>query len=57
MTLDDVRRVAASPLVEIGTHGLHHLSLSALAREHVFREVFESRGVLAGDGAGRGRGH
>jgi peptidoglycan/xylan/chitin deacetylase (PgdA/CDA1 family) len=46
MTADDVRRLASSPLVEIGAHGLHHLSLGALPREQVFREVFESRSAL-----------
>ncbi len=46
MSGEEARRLAASPLVEIGAHGLHHLSLSSLSRDDVHREVFEGRSAV-----------
>ena len=46
MTADEIRALAAFPLVEIGAHGVHHVTLSGLAPEHLHREIFESRSEL-----------
>lgn len=36
----------AFPLIEVGAHGVHHLSLAQLPPEECHREVFESRSSL-----------
>jgi peptidoglycan/xylan/chitin deacetylase (PgdA/CDA1 family) len=43
---DEVLRLGAYPLIEVGGHGLHHLSLSGLSPEDCHREVSESRSAL-----------
>jgi len=46
MLADEVRRLRAFPLIEVGAHGMHHLSLPHLSAEECHREVFESRSAL-----------
>jgi peptidoglycan/xylan/chitin deacetylase (PgdA/CDA1 family) len=46
MSADEVTRLAAAPLVEIGAHGLHHLPLPALSPDQIHREIFECRSAL-----------
>jgi len=46
LLLDEVRRVASHPLIEIGAHTVHHLALSTAAPDDLFRDVFESRSAL-----------
>jgi peptidoglycan/xylan/chitin deacetylase (PgdA/CDA1 family) len=40
---DDLRRLAASPLVTIGTHGLTHASFTALGRDRARDEMHRSK--------------
>ena len=46
MLAEEVRRLARSPLAEIGAHSVHHLSLADHDRELMAREAFESRAAL-----------
>ncbi len=46
MVNDEIRRLASLPGIDIGAHGLHHVSLPALPREHLHREIFEARSAL-----------
>jgi len=46
MVDEEIRLLAASPGIEIGAHGLHHLSLPTLSRDDLHREVFEGRSAL-----------
>jgi peptidoglycan/xylan/chitin deacetylase (PgdA/CDA1 family) len=47
MIASEIARLAREfPLIEIGAHGLHHLSLPMLSPEDCFREVSESRSAL-----------
>jgi peptidoglycan/xylan/chitin deacetylase (PgdA/CDA1 family) len=46
LLIDEVRRVARHPLIEIGAHTVHHLALSTAAPDDLFRDVFESRSAL-----------
>ena len=46
LLLDEVRRLARHPLVEIGAHTVHHLSLSVAAADDLYRDVFECRSAL-----------
>jgi peptidoglycan/xylan/chitin deacetylase (PgdA/CDA1 family) len=43
---DEVPRLRAFPLIEIGAHTVHHPSLPDLSPEECHREVFESRTAL-----------
>jgi peptidoglycan/xylan/chitin deacetylase (PgdA/CDA1 family) len=43
---DEVRRLLDFPLIGIGAHGVHHLSLPLLSPEDCYREIFESRSAL-----------
>jgi len=46
MLLDEMRRLVSMAGVDIGAHGLHHVSLPGLARDDLYREVFECRTAL-----------
>jgi peptidoglycan/xylan/chitin deacetylase (PgdA/CDA1 family)/SAM-dependent methyltransferase len=46
MIAEEIRRLAALPGIEIGAHGVHHVSLPGLPREQMHREIFESRSRL-----------
>jgi peptidoglycan/xylan/chitin deacetylase (PgdA/CDA1 family) len=46
MAADEVRCLRDFPLIEIGAHGVHHLSLPHLSPDDCHREVFESRSAL-----------
>jgi len=46
LLLDEVRRVASHPLIEIGAHTVHHLALSTAGPDDLFRDVFHSRSAL-----------
>jgi peptidoglycan/xylan/chitin deacetylase (PgdA/CDA1 family) len=46
LLLDEVRRAARHPLVDVGAHTVHHLSLSTASPDDLFRDVFESRSAL-----------
>jgi peptidoglycan/xylan/chitin deacetylase (PgdA/CDA1 family) len=46
LLLDEVRRLARHPLVDIGAHTVHHLSLSLAAADDLHRDVFEGRSAL-----------
>ena len=46
MVEQEIRVLAASPRIEVGAHGLHHLSLPSLSRDDLHREIFECRSVL-----------
>jgi peptidoglycan/xylan/chitin deacetylase (PgdA/CDA1 family) len=46
MTAVEVQRLREYPLIEIGAHGVHHLSISQVSAEECHREVFESRSTL-----------
>lgn len=46
MVEDEIRQFAALPGIDVGAHGLHHLSLPGLPRDHLYREIFESRTAL-----------
>jgi peptidoglycan/xylan/chitin deacetylase (PgdA/CDA1 family) len=43
MTCDELRQLAASPLVEIGAHTVSHCSLSQLSADSQYEEIAESR--------------
>lgn len=46
LMLDEVRRVARHPLIEVGAHTVHHLALSSASPDDLFRDVFDSRSAL-----------
>ena len=46
LMLDEVRRVARHPLIDVGAHTVHHLALSSASPDDLFRDVFESRTAL-----------
>jgi peptidoglycan/xylan/chitin deacetylase (PgdA/CDA1 family) len=46
MVAEEARRLQAFPLIEVGAHGMHHLSLPQLSAEDCHRDVFESRSAL-----------
>ncbi len=46
MTWDELRRIAAHPLAEIGAHTLHHYNLKRLDEDTAYREISEARDVL-----------
>ena len=46
MTWDEIRRLAAHPLAEIGAHTLHHYNLKRLDDDTAFREISAARDVL-----------
>jgi len=43
---DEFRRLACHPLVEVGAHTVHHLSLSLASPDDLHRDVFECRTAL-----------
>jgi peptidoglycan/xylan/chitin deacetylase (PgdA/CDA1 family)/glycosyltransferase involved in cell wall biosynthesis len=46
MTRDEAQRLEAFPLVDVGGHSVHHVSLPLLTPEDLHREVFECRSAL-----------
>ena len=44
--MDEVRRVAQHPLIDVGAHTVNHLSLGAAAPDDLVREVFDCRSAL-----------
>jgi peptidoglycan/xylan/chitin deacetylase (PgdA/CDA1 family) len=46
LLLDEIRRVARHPLIDVGAHTVHHLALSSASPDDLFRDVFESRSAL-----------
>ena len=46
LMLDEVRRVAHHPLIDVGAHTMHHLALSSASPDDLFRDVFEGRSAL-----------
>ncbi len=46
MVTEEVQRLRSFPLIDVGAHSVHHLSLPHLSAEDCFREVFESRSAL-----------
>ena len=46
MTFEEMARLRAFPLIDIGAHSVHHLSLAQLSADECHREVFESRSAL-----------
>ena len=48
MAVDELRRLAASPVVTIGSHGRHHPCLAALAPERQAADLAAAREDLAG---------
>jgi peptidoglycan/xylan/chitin deacetylase (PgdA/CDA1 family) len=47
MTWDEVRRIAAHPLVTIGAHTVHHYNLRRLSPDKAAREIADARTILA----------
>ena len=43
LTWDEIKQLSEHPLVEIGAHTLHHLSLKYLNQEESKKEIFESK--------------
>ena len=46
MVADEIRRLSHFPQIEIGAHGVHHLSLAHVSAEDCHREASESRSGL-----------
>jgi peptidoglycan/xylan/chitin deacetylase (PgdA/CDA1 family)/glycosyltransferase involved in cell wall biosynthesis len=46
MTVGEIRSLGAAPGIDIGAHGVHHVSLPGLSSDDLQREVFESRTAL-----------
>lgn len=49
MTWDEIRALAADPLVTIGAHTTHHLALAKLPREKALKEISESLSRVAAE--------
>jgi peptidoglycan/xylan/chitin deacetylase (PgdA/CDA1 family) len=43
---DEVRALARFPLVDVGAHSVHHMTLPSLSAEDLHREIFECRSEL-----------
>lgn len=46
MTLDQVREIAQSGLVEIGAHTMHHVALAGISHAKVLKEIMDSKAFL-----------
>ena len=46
MTLTEIRKAHQSGLIEIGSHGLNHLSLTEIKADQVYQEILESKNYL-----------
>lgn len=46
MNWDEIRRIAAHPLVTIGAHTVHHYNLKRLSREAAIQEMYRSRSMI-----------
>jgi peptidoglycan/xylan/chitin deacetylase (PgdA/CDA1 family) len=46
MRVDELRRLAALPMTEIGSHTSYHADLSRASEEYAYREMVESKGAL-----------
>lgn len=46
MNWDEIRRIAANPLVTIGAHTVHHYNLKRLSPEAAMREMYRSRSLI-----------
>ena len=46
MTVGEIQRLRSFPLIDVGAHSVHHLSLPLLSPEDCHSEVFESRSAL-----------
>jgi peptidoglycan/xylan/chitin deacetylase (PgdA/CDA1 family) len=46
MNWDELRRIAAHPLVTIGAHSVHHYNLRRLTPEKVMRELLDARAII-----------
>jgi peptidoglycan/xylan/chitin deacetylase (PgdA/CDA1 family) len=46
MTREEVRKLSASPLIDIGSHGLSHANLTAIPRSDVDAETFVAKKTL-----------
>jgi len=46
MTADEIRSLAAFPLIDVGAHGVHHVALPGLTPEQLHHEIFECRSEL-----------
>ncbi|WP_378942956.1 polysaccharide deacetylase family protein [Mesorhizobium sp. ANAO-SY3R2] len=46
MNWDEIRRIAAHPLVTIGAHTVHHYNLKRLSKEAAIQEMYRSRSMI-----------